>query len=143
VAGSGITTGSSDVLLSKVDVAPTLAEAAGTQLPWSVGTSFLPLLRGEPFEGRQEVLEVMPGSGGVGYTGWSALRTPEWRLIRWDDDTRELYDLLADPWEQRNLVTAEPEQAAAMEARLDELLETSAGSDARAPAAAPSDAPVE
>lgn len=140
VAGSGVRTGSSDALLSKVDVAPTLAEAAGTQLPWADGTSFLPLLRDETFEGRQELLEVMPGSRGPGYTGWSALRTPDWRLIRWDDGGRELYDLLADPWEQRNVIAAEPAQAAALEARLDALLASSADPGAGAPAPAPSDA---
>jgi choline-sulfatase len=145
VAGTGVAPGAMEALLSKVDVAPTLADVAGTQLPWADGTSFLPLLRGESFEGRQELLEVMPGSRGVGYTGWSALRTAAWRLIRWDDGKRELYDLLADPWEQRNVVTAEPERAATMEARLDELLATSsgvaAGSEGQAPSAVPGTSP--
>jgi arylsulfatase A-like enzyme len=142
VAGTGVAPGASEALVSKIDVAPTLAEAAGAQLPSADGTSFLPLLRGEAFAGREELLEVMPASRGVGYTGWSALRTPEWRLIRWDDGKRELYDLLADPWEQRDLVTVEPERAAAMEARLDELLATStgAGADAATPDAATPDA---
>jgi arylsulfatase A-like enzyme len=141
VAGTGVTPGASEALLSKIDVAPTLAEAAGAGLPWADGSSFLPLLRGEPFEGRQELLEVMPGSRGVGYTGWSALRTPEWRLIRWEDGKRELYDLLADPWEQRNQVNAEPERAAAMGSRLDELLATSSGTSAGLERQAPSPVP--
>ena len=78
---------------------------------------------GEPFGGREELLEVMPGSDEVGYVGWSAVRTPDARFIRWDDGKRELYDLVADPWELR-----EPRQGGAragrpqMEARLDDLL---------------------
>ena len=126
VAGTGVSAGSSEALLSKIDVAPTLAEAARVDLPWADGTSFLPLLRGDPFGGRQELLEVMPGSGGDDYVGWSALRTPDGRFIRWDDGKRELYDLAGDPWELHNLVRSEPQQAARMEARLDELLAASA-----------------
>jgi arylsulfatase A-like enzyme len=125
-AGTGVPAGSSEALLSKTDVAPTLAQAAAVDLPWADGASFLPILRGEPFSGRQEVLEVMPDSGGVDYVGWSALRTPDARFIRWEDGKRELYDLTNDPWEQENLVRTEPQQAAEMEARLDVLLATSA-----------------
>jgi N-acetylglucosamine-6-sulfatase len=126
VAGTGVSPGSSEALLSKIDIAPTLAEAAGVDLPWADGASFLPLLRGEPFSGREELLEVMPGSDEIGYVGWSAVRTPDARFIRWDDGKRELYDLAADPWELANLARAEPEWAAEMETRLDALLAASA-----------------
>ncbi len=54
----------------------------------------------------------MPGSPDEGYEGWQALRTPDRRFIRWDDGQRELYDLAADPWELRNVVTDDAEQAA-------------------------------
>ncbi len=121
-AGTGVPAGSSEALLSKIDIAPTLAEAAGVDLAWADGASFLPLLRGEPFGGREELLEVMPGSDEVGYVGWSAVRMPDARFIRWDDGKRELYDLAADPWELENLAKAEPEWAAQMETRLDALL---------------------
>ncbi len=86
-------------------------------LPWAVGTSFLPLLEGGAFGGAAELLEVMPGSHDEGYQGWSAIRTPDRRFIRWDDGQRELYDLVADPWERTDLLAAEPEVAAAMEAQ--------------------------
>ncbi len=135
-AGTGVPAGSSEALLSKTDVAPTLAQAAGVDLPWADGASFLPVLRGDPFSGRQEMLEVMPGSGGVDYVGWSALRTPDARFIRWDDGKRELYDLTGDPWELENLVRSEPQQAAEMEARLDVLLDASAEAEAGASAEA-------
>ncbi len=126
VAGPGVAPGSTPALTSKIDIAPTIAALAGLELPWADGTSFLPLLRGEPFEGRSELLEVMPRSSDRGYAGWEALRTPEYRFIRWDIGQRELYDLVADPWQRQDLVTEEPELAARMEARLDELLAASA-----------------
>jgi arylsulfatase A-like enzyme len=125
VAGPGVEPGSTDALASKIDIAPTIAELAGLDMPWTDGRSFMPMLRGQDYEGRDELLEVMPGSKDVGYAGWSALRTPDHRFIRWDTGQRELYDLAADPWERDDLVSAEPELADAMEARLDELLAAS------------------
>jgi len=125
VAGPGLAPGSTEALTSKIDIAPTIAEMAGLELPWADGASFAPLLRGETSAGRSEMIEVMPRSNDLGYAGWSALRTPEHRLIKWDTGQTELYDLAADPWERRDLASAEPEMAAAMEARLDELLAAS------------------
>jgi choline-sulfatase len=122
VAGTGIEPGTVDALVSKIDIAPTLAEAAGVALPWAAGTSFVPLLTGRPFGGAAELLEVMPASHGEGYQGWSAIRTPDYRLVRWDDGQRELYHLPTDPWQRDDLLAAEPEVAADLEARLDALL---------------------
>ena len=126
IAGPGIEPGSTEVLTSKIDIGPTVAELAGAELPWSPGTSMAPVLRGEVFEGPSELLEVMPRSSQNSYEGWNALRTASHRFIRWDDGKRELYDLAADPWEQRNLVKSESDLAATMESRLDELLVESA-----------------
>jgi arylsulfatase A-like enzyme len=146
VAGPGVATGETAALTSKVDIAPTLAELGGTSVPWADGQSFVPLLRGETpadgsLPGRSEHLEVMPASSG--YEGWEALRTPERRFIRWDDGHRELYDLVADPWQRRNLAERQPDVAEAMEERLDELLaaSTAVGSAERDVAAAASAEP--
>jgi arylsulfatase A-like enzyme len=133
VAGPGIAPGETDALTSKVDIAPTLAELGGASVPWADGQSFVPLLRGEsPADGsppgRSEHLEVMPASSG--YLGWEALRTPEHRFIRWEDGHRELYDLVADPWQRRNLAERQPDVATAMEQRLDESLAASAAKGA-------------
>ena len=95
LAGTGIRPGTSDALVSKIDIAPTLAEIAGAELPWADGTSFLSLLEGQPDGGAAELLEVMPRSNELSYQGWSAIRTPDRRLIRWEDGQRELYDLAA------------------------------------------------
>ena len=45
-------------MLSNIDIAPTLADIGGADLPGADGTSFLPLLRGEPFAGRSYLLEL-------------------------------------------------------------------------------------
>jgi arylsulfatase A-like enzyme len=135
VAGPGIAPGSTDALASKIDIAPTLAELAGTTVPWADGQSLMPVLAGAGAGtaeglGRSEHLEVMPGSSD--YEGWNGLRTPERHFVRWDRGRRELYDLVADPWQRRNLVAEQPDVANAMEARLDELLAASAAEGAGA-----------
>jgi arylsulfatase A-like enzyme len=130
VAGTGVVPGSTDALVSKIDVAPTLAELAGTSMPWADGQSLVPELSGagaaDGTRGRSEHLEVMPRSNERSYLGWEGLRTPERHFVRWDDGHRELYDLVEDPWQGRNLVDELPDVALAMEARLDELLAASA-----------------
>ena len=133
VAGPGVAPGETSALTSNADIAPTLAELAGTSLPWADGQSFVPLLRSEAGAGgthcrAERHLELMPASSG--YEGWEALRTPERRFIRWEDGHRELYDLEADPWQRRNLVKRQPNVADAMELRLDELLTASAAEGA-------------
>jgi N-acetylglucosamine-6-sulfatase len=135
VAGPGIAPGSTDALASKIDIGPTIAELAGTTVPWADGQSLVPVLAGAGAGaaeglGRGEHLEVMPGSSG--YKGWNGLRTPERHFVRWDDGHRELYDLAVDPWQRRNLVSEQPDVATAMEARLDELLAASAAEGAAA-----------
>ena len=122
VAGTGIGTGNDTTLLSNIDLAPTIADIAGTELSIADGTSFLPLLRGEAFEGRDEVLEIMPATPGRAYKGWAGFRTPRWRFIRWDDGATELYDLRADPWEQQDLSESMRGRARRMESRLENLI---------------------
>jgi N-acetylglucosamine-6-sulfatase len=128
VAGTGIAPATVDALTSKIDIAPTLADVADIAFPGADGVSFAQSLRGGPYFGRIEHLEVMPRSNGSGgYPGWDALRTPRWHFIRWQTGRRELYDLEADPWELRNLVRSQEERAAMMEARLNELVAASGG----------------
>jgi hypothetical protein len=127
VAGPGLEPGSTDVLISNIDLAPTLADLAGTEIPIADGTSFLALLEGSAFEGRSEVLEIMPPNEGRAYEGWEGLRTPEWRYVRWEDGREELYDLVADPDELVDLAAAQPDRVASMSDRLDVLLIESAG----------------
>jgi arylsulfatase A-like enzyme len=126
LAGPGIEAGETDAFLSNVDLGPTLAALGGATLDGD-GTSFLPLDEAADDAPDREILEVMPADPDGFYEGWAAIRTPELRYIRWDSGARELYDVVADEWELENLVDQRPEDAARLDARLDELLETSRG----------------
>jgi arylsulfatase A-like enzyme len=125
VSGPGVSAGESVALASTIDIAPTLAELAGVELAAGDGRSLVPQLRDPSMSGRDEMLEIMPADPDGFYEGWAALRTPDRRYIRWDSGARELYDLVADPWEMMNLVDEDPARADAMDARLDELVEAS------------------
>lgn len=127
VAGPDVAVGDVDTLLSNIDLAPTVADIAGTELSIADGTSFLPLLDGEAFEGRAEVLEIMPATKGRAYDPWSGLRTAEWRYVRWGDERQELYDLINDPDELEDVTSDNQERVANMDARLDELVAQSRG----------------
>jgi arylsulfatase A-like enzyme len=127
LAGPGIEPGETDAFLSNVDLGPTLAALAGTSLPGADGTSFLPLDAAADDAPDREILELMPADPDGFYDGWAAVRTPQLRYIRWDSGVRELYDEVADEWELDNLVDSRPDDAARLDARLDELLEASKG----------------
>ncbi len=56
--------------------------------------------------------------------GHAWINSDLWKLIRWQDGARELYDLNQDPGEQHNLMAAPQHaaKAAAMESRMDDYL---------------------
>lgn len=108
-------------LLQVSDIAPTLLEAAGVQVPHTVeGQSFWPLLTGETDRGGHRLVVSVECTW---QAAWS-LRTERYKFILprhqdGDEGGRELYDLHADPAEEHNLVEQEPELAKAMEAELE------------------------
>jgi arylsulfatase A-like enzyme len=138
-----------DALVSQVDIYPTLCELAGGPLPEDLsGTSLLPLARREVVELRDELFAELTYH--AAYDPQRAIRTHRHKLIRhfgerllpvlpnvddspskellvaagWGEQPRprlELYDLLADPGEMRNLAHDErsAELLAELEARLD------------------------
>ena len=105
-------------MMLNIDVAPTLLELAGLAPPASMqGTSLLPLARGDsppppprnewfyehPFGEHHEV-PIAPSEG---------IRTPRWKYIRYYQTQplfEQLFDLQADPREQRNLIAAPEHQ---------------------------------
>ncbi|MGD8441685.1 MAG: sulfatase [Holophagae bacterium] len=110
--GRGVPAGVVDpALVSTVDIAPTLLEAAGVEPPSAM-------------EGRNVLT--------AGTTPWPeqrtfaqyrdalySIRTPRFKLIRHRGGTLQLFDLVADPRERRNLAAARP----ALTARLASELE--------------------
>jgi N-sulfoglucosamine sulfohydrolase len=139
-----------DALVSQVDIFPTLCELAGAPLPDGLaGHSLLPLARREAKEVRSELFAELTYH--VAYDPQRAIRTKRHKLIRhfgdylcpvlpnvddspskallvaggWGRRERprvELYDLVMDPGEMRNL--AGDVDVAPVEAHLDERLHT-------------------
>jgi arylsulfatase A-like enzyme len=103
------------------DLLPTLLELAGVEArPQRIeGRSLMPLVRGEvaSYEGEFYITECT----WMRKHGW---RTPNWKLIvALEPDFHfkpevELYDLVQDPHEDRNLAEAEPEIVAHLMARM-------------------------
>jgi len=109
-------------MLQVSDIAPTLLEAVGLPIPATMeGHSFWKLLTGEEkVGGHTRVISAES----TWQAKWS-LRTDRYKFIlaRTPDLAghlpRELYDLVADPREERNLVNEQPGTASAMEAELE------------------------
>ena len=110
-----------DDVTALVDVGPTLLDLlALPPLPEVDGKSAIPLLRGERDPDRVVYCEAY--SPFISYR-WSPLlgvRSHDWKYIR--APYPELYDLLADPGEERNLASARPEIARGLSAQLDTFL---------------------
>lgn len=111
-----------DELVETTDVLPTLFELAEIDEPYSCqGRSFAGLVTGADYEPRDAVFsenvipevittgsldfEFRKGEGikGVRHPDAKMVRTRRWKLVRYGSGEGELYDLLNDPNEDRNL----------------------------------------
>lgn len=129
----------SQALVSNIDIAPTIAELAG--IPWNAdGRSLVPLLDGSARSVRSALLlehcqgasEGTPPCSGLSFfahqtraAGYVAVVTSRYKLVRYVNGNRELFDLRGDPNELDNLVGAEGSASilASMSAQLARLLE--------------------
>ncbi len=117
----------SDRMVLNIDIAPTMLELAGVEVPKGMqGRSWAPLFKDPAAEFRKDWLyeyyeypdahKVRPHRG---------VRTEEWKLIHYHDEPQEfeLYNLAKDPWETVNLYgkPETAEQTAKLKARLEEL----------------------
>jgi arylsulfatase A-like enzyme len=103
----------SDAIVSQYDVLPTLLEHVGLDAPDDdtlPGASFEPVLCGERSEARENVV-VYDEYGPV-----RMIRTREWKYVhRFPAGPHELYDLVNDPDERRNLVDEKDKRSVADE----------------------------
>jgi arylsulfatase A-like enzyme len=107
----------SGAVVTSTDFVPTILEAVG--LPPLAegeidGVSFVPALRGGPFE-RGPIYWHYPHYGNQGGTPGASVRDGDWKLIRFfEDGHEELYNLREDIGEEHDLVTREPARARAL-----------------------------
>jgi arylsulfatase A-like enzyme len=101
-----------DAPVSTLDLLPTALELAGsTETPPKPldGESLLPLLRGERPSLRRDTLVWRLGDN-------YAVRKGDWKLVQFLDQPTILFDLAADPGEQRNLAAQSAAKVAELEA---------------------------
>ncbi len=97
VAGPGLPEGKrSDAMIELMDVGETVCDIAGLRTPSHLDArSFLPVLEGATDKHREYVLtQELP---------YRAIRTERWKYIETHNDICELYDMLEDPNELRNI----------------------------------------
>lgn len=122
-----------EALTAHVDIFPTLAELAGVKLSGAVraqieGRSLAPLLRnpGAKWAERVFVRHIGRWPQGADPRGFKygpvGVRNKRWHLVNPGRDNRrswELYDLVADPGEQRNVIADHPEVVQELESAYD------------------------
>lgn len=99
----------------QVDILPTLLELAGAPPPAGIaGRSLLPFLRGAEHGARPAYMETY-GFGRDPNFFMRGLRVPQWKYIDSPTDARvqpQLYDLVTDPAEKRNVMGYYPDVVA-------------------------------
>jgi len=126
-------------LAGTIDIMPTILDLLDIPVPRSCqGTSLVPAIDGSP-AGRESYAETYLPLLACGWSELKSIRTGRWKFVLAPEP--ELYDLAADPREERNIIDREPETAARMLRRLRES-ETSfaaAGSEPARTGLAPDD----
>ncbi len=107
-AGPGIDGGGqSDALVELIDINPTICELAGLgPQPNIDARSICPVIRGESTEHRDSVVYTIQN--------FRAIRNRTHKYVENYNDLAELYDLVNDPDEQRNIASSDGETASAL-----------------------------
>ena len=96
----------SDVMVSHIDLPPTLLHLARASYSGLDGRSLVPIFEsggGRPGEGWVDEIFVEDVAGEIAGQSWYMLRTPEWAYVEWEHDAKELYDMNSDPFQLNSL----------------------------------------
>jgi arylsulfatase A-like enzyme len=116
LAGPGIEPAIESAMRSLADVAPTLLRAAGVDPPseWRCASLFEPAKRSWAY------IETMSTQLLHGWSPLFGIRTERWKYIR--APRSEVYDLVEDPAERRNVIDREGQVAVELSRELDSFL---------------------
>ncbi len=109
--------GMRDELFSLVDLFATTCGLAGVPVPvHNQGMDFSPALRGEAFDGPEDVLLEMVANPRwcLDFVDWRAVRTREWKYAYYETGEEQLFNLTEDPFESENLAESAAEQCGRM-----------------------------
>jgi arylsulfatase A-like enzyme len=107
-------------LALNIDLAPTIADAAGIPHPATDGRSLLPVLAGNARWRSDFLVEHLEGTNPI--PTYCAVRSERWMYVRYTTGEEELYDLRDDPYELENLA-ANPADHQVLEGRRARLRE--------------------
>jgi arylsulfatase A-like enzyme/Flp pilus assembly protein TadD len=111
------------------DVAPTILGVVDAPIPAAMqGVSLLPLARTPAAEDRPVYSETEYPRRGFGWTPLASWRSDRFLFVR--APRRELYDLVADPGETKNLEPSRGRIADAMDQELEQFIRRMGGADA-------------
>jgi arylsulfatase A-like enzyme/Tfp pilus assembly protein PilF len=120
VAGPAIRPAMSAAVAAQADVLPTILDLLGISSPERVdGLSLLPAIRGDTWPARSIYFEALDANLTRNWAPLTGLLADGWKYI--DLPEAELYDLTADPGEQRNRVGEDAARAAALGRRLADI----------------------
>ncbi|MBP9205869.1 MAG: sulfatase-like hydrolase/transferase [Kofleriaceae bacterium] len=122
----GVAPGRFDGVVQTVDVSPTIVDVLGLPRPPSwTGRSLVPALLGRELAPAPAYAELLPSPSWDHKARAMISAAGAWKLFyRISDRRYELYDLAADPTEQKDLFEARPEVAGPMSKQLVEWMET-------------------
>ena len=99
-----------DGIVEAVDIAPTLLELAGIQIPPFIqGESLAGILTGARSKSKKSALTEG--------AGWKCLRTDQYRYLIGADGEEKLWDLRSDPGEYENVARSDSSQSALAQCR--------------------------